>query len=76
MLKAIARAAPYLEAYDIETARGKLDHVGVTGDNKVRGEMKKVLDIARNSGSGAFDEKTLFNGEDAIVSLWPLIGRL
>lgn len=58
-----------MEAYDIETARGKDDVTGIEEDKKIKEQMKAVLEIARNSGAGAFDEKALFNGDDALVSL-------
>jgi hypothetical protein len=67
-LRAIARAAPYLEAYDIETAQSKNDAVGIEADKKVREQLRAVLDMARDSGASAFDEKALFNGYDALVS--------
>lgn len=68
LLRAIARAAPYLEAYDIETAQSKNDAVGIEADKKVREQLRAVLDMARDSGASAFDEKALFNGDDALVS--------
>jgi hypothetical protein len=68
LLRAIARAAPYLEAYDIETAQSKNDAVGIEADKKVREQLRAVLDMARDSGASAFDEKALFNGYDALVS--------
>lgn len=69
LLRAVARAAPYLEAYDIETAASKADVQGVEGDRKVKSEMGAILDIARRSGSNAFDESSLFTGDDAMVSM-------
>jgi hypothetical protein len=69
VLRAIARAAPYLEAYDIETARSKNDLSGIEADKKAKQQLKAVLEMARESGASAFDEKALFNGDDAIVSL-------
>jgi hypothetical protein len=68
VLRAIARAAPYLEAYDIETARSQNDLTGIEADRKVKQQLKAVLEMARESGASAFDEKALFNGDDAIVS--------
>lgn len=68
VLRAIARAAPYLEAYDIETARSQNDLTGIEADKKVKQQLKAVLEMARESGASAFDEKALFNGDDAIVS--------
>ena len=68
LLRAIARAAPYLEAYDIETARSKDDVPGVAADKKVKSQLRAVLDMARDSGASAFDEKALFKGDDALVS--------
>lgn len=64
----MARAAPYLEAYDIETAKNKSDLTGIVKDKKVKEEMKRVLDMAKTSGAGWFDEKGLFRGDDAMVS--------
>jgi hypothetical protein len=69
LLRAVARAAPYLEAYDIETARNKTDLVGVEKDKKARNEMNRVLEMAKTSGAGWFDEKGLFRGDDALVSI-------
>lgn len=67
LLRAVARAAPYLEAYDIETAKSKTDLVGIEKDRKARAEMNRVLEMAKNSGAGWFDEKGLFRGDDALV---------
>jgi len=65
LLRAIARAEPYLQAYDIETAKGVSDVVGLQCDAVAKRDMRAVLDMARDSGSGAFDEKTLFRSSDA-----------
>ncbi|GHJ88695.1 hypothetical protein NliqN6_5097 [Naganishia liquefaciens] len=66
LLRAVARAAPYLEAYDIETAKNRTDLVGLQKDRKARKEMDRVLELAKNSGAGWFDEKGLFRGDDAL----------
>ncbi|KAJ9124003.1 hypothetical protein QFC22_000795 [Naganishia vaughanmartiniae] len=66
LLRAVARAAPYLEAYDIETAKNASDLIGLEKDHKAREEMNRVLDMAKMSGAGWFDEKALFRGDDAV----------
>ncbi|KAJ9094854.1 hypothetical protein QFC19_007783 [Naganishia cerealis] len=66
LLRAVARAAPYLEAYDIDTAKNVSDLIGLEKDQKAREEMNRVLDMAKMSGAGWFDEKALFRGEDAV----------
>jgi hypothetical protein len=74
LLRAIARAEPYLQAYDIETAKGLNDAVGLQCDAVAKRDMRAVLDMARDSGSGAFDEKTLFRSSDASVSVTDVYG--
>jgi ERO1-like protein alpha len=73
LLRAVARAAPYLEAYDIGTAPiGKLlDEAGQAKkveDGKARESMKEVLGLAGANGmERGFDEGDFFAGEDALV---------
>jgi hypothetical protein len=74
LLRAVARAAPYLEAYDIGVApTGRnLDTTGLAmreQDDKARTDLQEVLDIARKGGlEHGFDEGDFFAGPDAVVS--------
>ena len=69
----MARAAPYLEAYDIGTApigrllddKGKAQRVE---DGKARNALKEVLQLAGSDEvAKGFDEGDFFAGEDALV---------
>jgi hypothetical protein len=74
LLRAVARAAPYLEAYDIGVApSGKnLDARGLElkeQDRNAKKDFKNVLDLARQGGlENGFDEGDFFAGPDAVVS--------
>jgi hypothetical protein len=74
LLRAVARAAPYLEAYDIGVApSGKnLDARGLElkeQDQNAKKDFKDVLDLARQGGlENGFDEGDFFAGPDAVVS--------
>ncbi|ODN74499.1 hypothetical protein L202_06879 [Cryptococcus amylolentus CBS 6039] len=63
LLRAVARAAPYLEKYDISTAQ-----VGVVreGDAKAKTLLGEVLGLAGSEGiAKGFDEGDFFAGQDA-----------
>lgn len=59
MLRAVARIAPYLSAYDYCSTGTHED------DAETSAKVKKVVDIA--SRVGRFDESALFRGENANV---------
>jgi len=77
LLRAVARAAPYLEAYDIGVAPSgrNLDARGLElkeQDQNAKTDFKNVLDLARQGGlENGFDEGDFFAGPDAVVSLLP-----
>lgn len=74
LLRAVARAAPYLEAYDIGVApTGRnLDARALElkeQDQNAKTDFKNVLDLARQGGlENGFDEGDFFAGPDAVVS--------
>ena len=74
LLRAVARAAPYLEAYDIGVAPTgkKLDARGLAlreDDRHAKDNFREVLDLARQGGlEHGFDEGDFFTGPDAVVS--------
>lgn len=76
LLRAVARAAPYLEAYDIGVAPSgrNLDARGLElkeQDQNAKTDFKNVLDLARQGGlENGFDEGDFFAGPDAVVSLY------
>jgi hypothetical protein len=61
MLRAVSRAGPYLEAYDIQTG-------DVQWDAEAKKGLKKVVEASHVDGE-VFDEAELFRGNDALVSL-------
>ncbi|KAK4686050.1 hypothetical protein P7C73_g4084, partial [Tremellales sp. Uapishka_1] len=76
LMRAVARAAPYLEAYDIGTAPTALsgeclDAKGLNQrevDNEAKESLKEVLALAGGDQLGkGFDEGDFFTGPDAIV---------
>lgn len=73
----MARAAPYLEAYDIGVAPTgkKLDARGLElreDDRKAKDNFREVLDLARQGGlEHGFDEGDFFAGPDAVVCVAP-----
>jgi hypothetical protein len=76
LLRAVARAAPYLEAYDIGTgapAPRTLDSKHTqqcSQDVEAKSTLDEVLSLARSNGmQRAFDENDFFTGHDAGVSL-------
>jgi len=74
LLRAIARAAPYLEAYDIGTAplNPSLDPKitqQCSQDVEAKKALDNVLQLAKGDGmQRAFDEADFFTGHDAPVS--------
>lgn len=81
LTRAIARAAPYLEAYDIGTAPlGRTldakEKEQCTQDLEAKEALRNVLGLAAGDGmQKAFDEGDFFAGQDAPVrSLRPLQG--
>lgn len=62
MLRAVARAGPYIEAYDIRTGDTQWDAETIRG-------LKEVVAISNVDGE-VFDEGELFQGNDAVVSLY------
>lgn len=77
LLRAVARAAPYLQAYDIGTApMGKLvDPAAASNvcaqrdeDEAARTSLSRVLDLAKGEVGYGFDESDFFTGPDAVVS--------
>lgn len=75
LARAIARAAPYLEAYDIGTApTGKSLDSKVSDqcvqDKEAKESLSKVLGLVQGEDMRkAFDEGDFFTSEDAPVSL-------
>jgi hypothetical protein len=72
LMRAVSRAAPYLEAYDIGTAPNTrlVDEKVLkkrSEDKAARNTLKEVLALAEKGESG-FDEKDFFAGEDSLVS--------
>lgn len=72
LMRAVSRAAPYLEAYDIGTAPNTrlVDEKILkkrSEDKAARNTLKEVLALAEKGESG-FDEKDFFAGEDSLVS--------
>jgi len=64
LLRAVSRAGPYLEAYDVSTGDLQLDAQTRTG-------LQKVVETAKGGEEGrgeVFDEGGMFKGEDALVS--------
>ncbi|KIR31652.1 endoplasmic oxidoreductin 1 [Cryptococcus deuterogattii MMRL2647] len=63
LLRAVARAAPYLKAYDISTSPAGLLK---EGDKKAKTRLGEVLSLAGGQGMGkGFDEADFFAGEDS-----------
>lgn len=63
LLRAVSRAGPYLEAYDVSTGDAHFD-------NEARDGLKKVVAAAKGGDDGrgeVFDEAGMFKGEDALV---------
>lgn len=77
LARAVARAAPYLEAYDIGTApTGKLIDTKATDrcvqDEEAKQSLSKVLRLVQGDAMRkAFDEGDFFTSEDAPVSRYP-----
>ena len=72
LLRAVARAAPYLKAYDIGTAPlGRLDEAGLAKrdeDRRAKETLSQVLELAGSEDvAHGFDEGDFFAGEDAVV---------
>ena len=73
LLRAVARAAPYLQAYDIGTAPvGRaLDEKAVGQRTEDRAAKAALSDVLKLAGSDevakGFDERDFFAGEDAMV---------
>ena len=73
LLRAVARAAPYLEAYDIGTApSGRYADEKVMAkrkeDKEARTTLAQVLRLAGGDGvERGFDEADFFAGDDAVV---------
>lgn len=65
MLRAVSRAAPYLESYDIRTGDFDMDRLSLEG-------VREVVKLAKgDKGRGEmFDETDLFRGEDALVRVF------
>jgi len=74
LLRAVARAAPYLQAYDIGVApSGRLTDASSCAkreeDTKARTSLEKVLELAKGDEAvKGFDEGDFFTGSDAVVS--------
>lgn len=74
LLRAVARAAPYLKAYDIGTApiSRYMDEQAVAKrqeDKQARTALSDVLKLAKSDEIAiGFDEGDFFTGEDAVVS--------
>ncbi|KAL7415279.1 endoplasmic reticulum Oxidoreductin 1-domain-containing protein [Mrakia frigida] len=63
LLRAVSRAGPYLEAYDVSTGDLQLDEQTRTG-------LRKVVEAAKGGEEGrgeVFDEGGMFKGEDALL---------
>ena len=73
LLRAVARAAPYLQAYDIGTAPiGRLLDEGAKAkrveDQRAKEALRDVLKLAgSNEIATGFDEGDFFAGKDAVV---------
>ncbi|WRT69753.1 uncharacterized protein IL334_006744 [Kwoniella shivajii] len=70
LLRAVARAAPYLQAYDIATAPtlGSGVKAGRESDKLAKERFDQVLNLAGGDGmSKGFDEGDFFMGEDAPI---------
>lgn len=71
ILRAIARAAPYLERYDIATASRSLDPANTRKrqiDVEARETLGRVLNLAKSDGvARGFDEEAFFTGPDALL---------
>ena len=64
LLRAVSRAGPYLEAYDVATGDAHFDL-------EARNGLRKVVETAQGGEEGrgeVFDEGGMFKGEDALVS--------
>ena len=78
LLRAVARAAPYIEAYDIGTApvtrRNDERTLALRAqDREARDTLKEVLRLADGGMGQGFDESDFFAGHDAAVSYLPYI---
>lgn len=77
LLRAVARAAPYLKAYDISTSPAGLLK---EGDEKAKTRLGEVLSLAGGQGmEKGFDEADFFAGEDSgvcAISLSVKVGPL
>lgn len=63
LLRAVSRAGPYLEAYDVSTGDAVFDA-------STRSDLRKVVATARGGEEGrgeVFDEGGMFKGEDAAL---------
>lgn len=73
LLRAVARAAPYLEKYDIATApvTRSIDAAvqrARQSDDHARTALGEVLQLAKGDGvARGFDEEKFFTGPDALV---------
>ncbi|OCF43846.1 endoplasmic oxidoreductin 1 [Kwoniella heveanensis CBS 569] len=70
LLRAVARAAPYLRAYDIATAPtlGSGVKAGRESDRLAKDRLDEVLRLADGGEMGkGFDEGDFFTGEDAVI---------
>nr|XP_031858427.1 uncharacterized protein CI109_006190 [Kwoniella shandongensis]KAA5525499.1 hypothetical protein CI109_006190 [Kwoniella shandongensis] len=66
LLRAVARAAPYLEAYDISTS--PIGGVEKESDRLTKAKFGEVLKLAGGEEMGkGFDEGDFFTGEDAVI---------
>jgi hypothetical protein len=75
-MRAVARAAPYLEQYDISVAPpSRIQESDRTkdlrkGDEEAKRSLADVIRLAGGKGvERGFDEADFFNGADAMVSL-------
>ena len=72
LMRAVARAAPYLEAYDIGTGPSlrRMDDRSVAlreQDREARSTLKEVLRLADGEMGRGFDESDFFAGQDSKV---------
>ncbi|WVR08005.1 hypothetical protein IAU60_005049 [Kwoniella sp. DSM 27419] len=69
LLRAVERAAPYLEAYDIATAPalGSGAKAGRESDRLAKVKLDQVLSLASSGISRGFDENDFFTGGDAVI---------
>jgi hypothetical protein len=75
-MRAVARASPYLEQYDISVAPpSRIQESDRTkdlrkGDEEAKRSLADVIRLAGGKGvERGFDEADFFNGADAMVSL-------